>query len=184
MASNPHYCWLWCHIWRPRGLHDAITDPRHFRKWRSHKPHQTAISGPHCGPVWAAVMSPLYPASFSTPCVTPILQGKPPFGMDHGTRQIQWICVWDFNPACLADPHRLEKILPFRTPRKSGPMGAGMGIRGCFLTPAAKASHKPIQAVIEGISPLWLQRKKTCMPWPTQQHLTLCVCAIPFDIYV
>ena len=62
------------------------------------------------------------------------------------------ICVWDFGLACLDDPHRPEKILPFQTPRKSGPMGAGMGIRGCFLTPAAKASHRPIQAGLRGLS--------------------------------
>ena len=92
-----------------------------------------------------AVMSPLYPASFSTPCVTPIFWGKPSFGSSRRTCQIRLICEWDFGLTSLADPHRLEKILPSQTPHKNGPMGAGMGIRGCFLTPVAKASHRPIQ---------------------------------------
>ena len=39
-----------------------------------------------------------------------------------------------------------KKILPFQTPRKNGQTTAGMGARGCFLTPATKASHKPVQA--------------------------------------
>ena len=46
----------------------------------------------------------------------------------------------------LDDPHRLEKILPFQTPLKNGQTGAGMGTRGCFLAPAAKAAHRPTQA--------------------------------------
>ena len=63
----------------------------------------------------------LYPASFSTPCVTPIFWGKPSFGSSRRTCQIRLICEWDFGLTCLTDPHRLEKILPFQTPRKSGP---------------------------------------------------------------
>ena len=99
-------------------------------------------------PLW----EPFYPASFSTPCVTPIFWGKPSFGSSRRTCQIRLICEWDLGLTCLTDPHRFEKILPFQTPRKSGPMGAGMGIRGCFLTPVAKASHRPIQAGLRGLS--------------------------------
>ena len=80
------------------------------------------------------------------PHVSPLFSGvKQLFGSSRRTCQIRLICEWDFGLTCLTDPHRLEKILPFQTPRKSGPMGAGMGIRGCFLTPVAKASHRPIQ---------------------------------------
>ena len=117
-------------------------------------PFPVRVAG-RCEPRGRGGLTPaLYPASFSTPCVTPIFWGKPSFGSSRRTCQIRLICEWDFGLTCLADPHRLEKILSFQTPHKNGPMGAGMGIRGCFLTPAAKASHKPIQAVIEGISPL------------------------------
>lgn len=40
---------------------------------------------------------------------------------------MQRICAWDFGLTCLADPHRLGKILPSQTPRKNGPTGADIG---------------------------------------------------------
>ena len=122
-------------------------------------------------------MSPLYPASFSTPCVTPIFWGKPSFGSSRRTCQIRLICEWDFGLTCLTDPHRFEKILPFQTPRKSGPTGAGMGIRGCFLTPVAKASHRPIQLGQRGdpaLSPSDLQDFFFFGSYPHSPFLCLC----------
>ena len=80
------------------------------------------------------------------PMCHPRFSRKSLSGMGHRTRQIRLICVWDFGLTYLDDPHRFEKILPFQTLRKNGPTGAGMEARGCFLTPAAKASHKPAQA--------------------------------------
>ena len=80
--------------------------------------------------------------------------------MGHGTRQMCLICVWDFGLACLDDPHRPEKILPFQAPRKNGQTGADMGARGCFLAPAAKAAHRPTQLGQRGdlaLSPADLQ---------------------------
>ena len=59
---------------------------------------------------------------------------------------MQRICAWDFGLTCLADPHRLEKIPPSQTSLKNGPTEAGLGTRGCFLTPVVKAAHKPVQA--------------------------------------
>ena len=68
-------------------------------------------------------MSPLYPASFSTPCVTPIFRGKPPFGTSCRTRQMRPICAWDFGLACLDDPHRLEKLCLPKRPAKTAKQG-------------------------------------------------------------
>ena len=68
-------------------------------------------------------MSPLYPASFSTPCVTPIFWGKPSFGSSRRTCQIRLICEWDFGLTCLADPHGPEKSCLPKRPSKMAQRG-------------------------------------------------------------
>ena len=63
--------------------------------------------------------------------------------MGHGTRQLCRICVWDVGLACLDDPHRPEKILPFQTPLKNGPTGADMEARVLSLLQLGKPHTSP-----------------------------------------
>ena len=85
---------------------------RHFRS--------ALRAGVGCGDVTALscfIFDPMCHLCFS---------GEPTYETGYGTRQIRLICEWDLGLTCLADPHRLEKILPSPTSHKNGPTGAGM----------------------------------------------------------
>ena len=105
--------------------------------------------------------------------------GEPTYETGYGTRQIRLICEWDLGLTCLADPHRLEKILPSPTSHKNGPTGAGMERGVVSLLRLQKPHTGPYRRSCRG--PI---REEICLQQKNRrrQHFSLTAPAILYGI--
>ena len=123
----------------------------------------TRIAG-RCGSAGGAFRPPAFILLHFRPHVSPLFFGENrPLKLVMELVRCSGFVHEILDASDLDGPARPRKSCLPQYPLQKRPKQGWLAVGGCFLTPAAKASHKPTQPVTQGVPPFLLQ-KKTYIP--------------------